>query len=524
MGIGIKRAVEKGSIRSAYTLAEVVIVMLVVAVVVGVSIKITKAKLDNIISYTYYSGYSTLRNVTGQMRADFSIDDDKKYLELPSGALSFFNRFIAQKAMAKSCMYQSDWYKSGPFMFDSKKVGIKCHNYTLESACAEKTWVCSKHIGQYGITKEMCDANSSQPYLLWLGKGNYDAGLDNNFMVKIYPEVKDKKFDYLGSVVCGSNWANGYWDNDPAGLLMGCGGYARKGSRGGACDMDLDYYLIPTIEYIPDDPEPEPAPPECTTPSDAEKQAQYCQGKEFDQTTCSWKDISPWPPCDREGMRWSQNSCACVQEPPTVPRKGQNFCEKFVSYANTKSNSAECSGDAIPNNLTDFSDKAADITLRNGMRIYNIRQNPAEIPVLANNIQGASYDGVPNVNTYGYTIYLDIDGEKGPSTLWKDVYPFYITMSGTVIPAYNMTVNSEETGGNSRHHLMTSIQKESIDATGHRKLYWVSKSVSYKDGACSAGYIGASTAYCHGVPLKASCSGEDGICILKYVSPVKFFQ
>ena len=57
--------------KSAYTLAEIIIVMLVIAVVVGVSIKITKAKLNQIVSYTYYSAYSTLRNVSGQMLQDF---------------------------------------------------------------------------------------------------------------------------------------------------------------------------------------------------------------------------------------------------------------------------------------------------------------------------------------------------------------------------------------------------------------------------------------------------------------------
>ena len=42
-----------------YTLAEIVVVMLIIAVVVGVSIKITKAKLDSVISYTYYAAYSS---------------------------------------------------------------------------------------------------------------------------------------------------------------------------------------------------------------------------------------------------------------------------------------------------------------------------------------------------------------------------------------------------------------------------------------------------------------------------------
>ena len=73
----------------AYTLAEVVIVMLVIAVVAGVSIKITKAKLDNIISYTYYMGYSTLRNVTGQMLGDFKSTDDD-YIETTNSFKQFF--------------------------------------------------------------------------------------------------------------------------------------------------------------------------------------------------------------------------------------------------------------------------------------------------------------------------------------------------------------------------------------------------------------------------------------------------
>ena len=55
----------------AYTLAEVVIVILIVAVIVGVSIRITKAKLNQITSFTYYNAYSTLRAVGNEMLSDF---------------------------------------------------------------------------------------------------------------------------------------------------------------------------------------------------------------------------------------------------------------------------------------------------------------------------------------------------------------------------------------------------------------------------------------------------------------------
>ena len=59
-----------------YTLAEIVVVMLIIAVVVGVSIKVTKAKLDSVISYTYYGAYSTLRSATSEIIADYDPNKD----------------------------------------------------------------------------------------------------------------------------------------------------------------------------------------------------------------------------------------------------------------------------------------------------------------------------------------------------------------------------------------------------------------------------------------------------------------
>ena len=62
-------------IDSAYTLAEIIIVMLIIAVIVAVSIGITKAKLDNIVSYTYYNAYSSLRKISAEMLADWNPKD-----------------------------------------------------------------------------------------------------------------------------------------------------------------------------------------------------------------------------------------------------------------------------------------------------------------------------------------------------------------------------------------------------------------------------------------------------------------
>lgn len=125
---------------------------------------------------------------------------------------------------------------------------------------------------------------------------------------------------------------------------------------------------------------------------------------------------------------------------------------------------------------------------------------------------------------YGYTVYVDIDGDKGSSTLWEDVFPFYITLSGQVVPAYN-TVDGTELGGSSNEYLQTSVQYEKINNHGRRTVDWLSKSVSYKEGACGSGFIDSSTPYCSGVSELPECSsGTTGSkCTLKTVRPIKFF-
>ena len=512
----------------AYTLAEVVIVMLVIAVVAGVSIKITKAKLDNIISYTYYMGYSTLRNVTGQMLGDFKSTDDKYtevgVLDVVGKKFAFLNNFFLRPVEAKtvkyySCAEEVYWIAYGGAIWadcGSDAEATRESNYTsldnwttdksslnCRSVCAAtKSWnnyypnpSASKCPGKRGGLNTYADPGySTSDYC------NYPCG-DGNNNCGYFTEVEKTCYKSYNTMM---TYLEGSY----------CVAYTDDGT--------------PDETPTPSEPEtPTPSEPEtCTEPSQATKDAQYCQGKEWSSEICNWKDITPWPPCTQEGSRWSQTSCACVPETATLPRKGANFCEKFLDYTNTKSTAEECNGDAIASNLTDFTDKKADIVLRNGLKLYNVRQNPAPLPLLAGNNQGGSYelaDGTTvNVNEFGYTVYLDIDGEKGSSTLWEDVFPFYITMTGKVIPLYH-TEGEKEYGGTSRQHLMTSVQKEVITTTGHRQVLWIKKSVPFKESACTSGYINSTTPYCSGVSLEPTCNEGANVCILKYVSPVKFF-
>ena len=245
--------------------------------------------------------------------------------------------------------------------------------------------------------------------------------------------------------------------------------------------------------------------------------------------TGSWVQKPNCPAVCDENKIWNDEKCACIQRPRTVPVSGLNFCEKFVGYTNTSPtliDNAECHGDSIENNPTDFSNKKPDFVLRNGIRFYNVHSDPQPIPALANNSRGAQFRTPSGViydtNQTGYIVYVDVDGKSGDSKLYSDVYPFYVTMSGLVIPAYDPE-NSENSGGNSDKHLMASVRLEKISPGGRRTEKWLAKSVSFKEAACSSGYLNDATPYCAGVSLNNECKQEGSHCSLKIVRPIRFF-
>ena len=232
------------------------------------------------------------------------------------------------------------------------------------------------------------------------------------------------------------------------------------------------------------------------------------------------------------GLVWSgQPTCSCVAEPTTIPRKGTNFCQMFVLLANTKVGTS-CNGSAVAANNTDFSSLTADFTLRNGMKVYNASQNPTLINALSlvnhTGAQVAKDDGtVIYMDEYGYTLYVDIDGGKsGDSILWEDIFPFYVTLSGKVIPVFKSD-DISSFGGGSRYYLQTSIQVDSTNNEGATQ-YWLegAKSISFREAACRSGYIDASAAYCKTAPAIAKssiCSRENTVCSIKKVCPIKPF-
>ena len=455
--------------------------MLIIAVVVGVSIKVTKSRLDNILSYTYYSTYSTLRSVTSNMLADFNPDDEiyqANFIDYKAKISNILKALINQPAFASS---------------DTPICIVQTYPFTYEAAAgACVSYEATAYNGTSPLGCDMSVTSGIFSFKYTYGGVEYDGACGYNRM----------KQCCNATIMANSE----YW--------LTCDAY---GGDYGSCETEPD--------TEPSTPETPSTPSVCNiTPTDSEISSQYCLGKEFDNTpaVCGWVDITPWPPSCETGKEWSQENCQCVAIPATIPKKGSKFCELFESLVNISPTDSVCEGSTVNDDITEFSDLTPDLILRNGVRLYNVHQDPALIPQLR--IVGQDDEtSEKDMNQQGYIVYADVDGSKGNSILWEDVYPFYITLSGRVIPAYDSEANPDGSGGDSESHLQVSVKNETFSSSGHRIIRWLSKSVSFKEGGCQSGYVNSSTSYCGGMYYNNSCSSSTSSCQLKIIRPLKFF-
>lgn len=228
----------------------------------------------------------------------------------------------------------------------------------------------------------------------------------------------------------------------------------------------------------------------------------------------------------------------CISPVKTLPRKGKNFCEIFESYLNTSNTLGEkisgwsdsCSSTStIADTTTDFKNIVPDMVLRNGMRLYNLSQSdPVEISDLSSaqlkaDSNSAHYTNASGEVLYlaqsGYKVYVDLDGESGDSELWYDVYPFYITMNGNVIPAYDTSASAEETGANSKFHLLTNVYDQFVESN-QVKIEKIIGNESYKNSACKAKRINSDTKYCSGTDVLDRCKQDGHQCFVEAVKRV----
>ena len=117
----------------------------------------------------------------------------------------------------------------------------------------------------------------------------------------------------------------------------------------------------------------------------------------------------------------------------------------------------------------------------------------------------------------GYIVYVDVNGNSGDSILYEDVFPFYLTLSGTVVPGF--PEDGSERGGNSKSDLEVSLQYDDYSGQA-RVVKWLLKSTSFREAACKSGYIQTS-AYCGGMTIDDKCKVQDADCRLVPIRPIK---
>ena len=597
---------------SGYTLAEVVVVMLIIAAIVAVSIRITRSKLDSVIFYTYYSAYETLKSSTASILADYNPENDDYILTYKRDRKPFGQRLLAYgkqlinnltpKAFASSV----DDYLYCPAFIElwnpEYSIETPLKIYGLKNNVTRKLEKYTDYSHTLSGTAEMCPPSMYQDmeeFINCPGKyktiyGTLDKKSNPNSCTSKCWNVRAGVLEYTGENNCGPYVSNsvafchsGYTTSYDGGLVCAdsnenfyyniCNSQGMTSedaaiiaeAQGVTSDKRYSFGFSATSFFIachlhyedePDEPseggdtdptnpgggEDGGSDPDPDNPGDGggggsdPDSPEHCTqsaptlmpcGKRWDTSSCSLVDVTPFPPTCDEGYEFNSKDevCACVSTARTIPRKGANFCKLFAERINTKSNTIDCGGSAITSDKTDFSSDTPDIVLRNGIKIYNMSQNPAPIPVLANNIDGGFYkDGSGNnvkINEYGYTVYVDVDGNSGDSILWQDVYPFYITMSGRVIPAYDKNANPDGSGGDSKQHLQVSVLHEMIADSGYWKRTWLAKSVSFQEGACIDGYVGENTPYCSngGYRNHDFCMADTSSCTMKTIRPIKFF-
>ena len=138
----------------------------------------------------------------------------------------------------------------------------------------------------------------------------------------------------------------------------------------------------------------------------------------------------------------------------------------------------------------------------------------------------------------GFTVFVDINGKKdndelgGGGTLWKDVFPFYISSNGNVYPGYPLNAakasSGESTGENAESESGNEPTKDSASlyqggnssylstdvfyydiVDGRRTKITVYPSVPYARAMCLAGEISAYTPYCQNLGSKFRIIGDN---------------
>lgn len=224
----------------------------------------------------------------------------------------------------------------------------------------------------------------------------------------------------------------------------------------------------------------------------------------------SWQEYQNYmPPCPQDcarfGMLYSSAKRTCV-----MPASATSLCLRIKDEYNISKSSCDVSASQMAANVAGgFKDKTPHIKLSNGLNLY-IVSDLLKVDMLADS------EGVED--RVGYLVYVDVNGDEGKGALYSDVFPFYILVSGKVVPLYS---SPEAGGANSVENLSGNILYDDY-STGNRVVKVSKTNLDFKTGACATGYI-KSAIYCGSIESDAHCANSDSDCRYIINKPMKFF-
>lgn len=477
--------------KKAFTMMELVIAMAVVAILVLVSIPIAKSKMDKVDKFSYYLAYAAVQDIAANIVAQTEYEYDAADLatsyvediwnnqELVAYNSNKFNRYLGAtltfKRVFADMHYLYNWAN-----------GLDCTWYED----LQNSFGCNEAISvrgsDYWNTQGTCQT-TVMDYRAPIGAG---CG------------VSEDGYCYGRSL--GSSFSS--TRRRCLCELMTNYDYSAKGIPPRACVWNDGVY-----SFTPNNPEPEvSASVECTA-------NQYKDGTGACKS-CS--DIPTWeeykthvPPCaepstslcEKYSMMYSATKGACV-----VPVSATNLCEKIKSDYNISTSSCATTASQMRSNTASgFKNVTPHIKLSNGLNIY-IASDLVKIDLVA--------DAVDVRDRVGYLLYVDVNGNKGKGILYQDVYPFYIMITGKVLPVYNPAGVG---GANNVENLAGNIIYDDY-STGNRVVKASQTNVNYQTGVCATRYI-QSANYCGAIPVDAHCADASADCRFIVNKPMKFF-
>lgn len=187
---------------------------------------------------------------------------------------------------------------------------------------------------------------------------------------------------------------------------------------------------------------------------------------------------------------------------PTGIKETQNMCKSYKNKTSEEDCKAEdskayfCKSEKHCYNIDDESRK----------KMGDARNCCGSLDL--NNLAAVSPDYEKDNRAFavsGFTVFVDINGNKGGGILWEDVFPFFVGSNGTVYAGYPLdapkaadaVANSLYLGGNSVANLSVDVYYYTTDDSNKtRKKVIAYPAVPFARGVCSAKLLSKNTPYC----------------------------